>query len=402
MATRQTRMHSKNNSQVSQAEDLETVDMENVKNNNSSQQSVGTIKGAKRKRKLSNSPAKAGTSKSSKGSDRTNSNRGAKAKMTERHSDSQECNVTPHQVDEEQQFEDDGNFIRMKVNVNDDDFPSDEGEINSSGDETEECEDEGSTTGVDSGSDTDGNEQERMAAQSRSKKRKHQKKKGDKGVRHVESKIDHLSDALFAMQSIMTQQGLFKGANANLTEVDTLTKKQKEGKSIALSSSGATIYKNAVEHETEAEPEVTNESGDGMSEVIFNIKDKQAFDLATQQLSSDEHGDTSDELINVMDQFIADCVADAQWRHSKEIEVTKPEQMLKDAEASWAWLIATPGNDNELVYNSNHAWAAVVDENYLVIGVHLDASLKQKIINHEYIDFARLVPKDKITCEDDH
>ena len=45
---------------------------------------------------------------------------------------------------------------------------------------------------------------------------------------------------------------------------------------------------------------------------------------------------------------------------------------------------------------------ATVDENYLVIGSHLDTSLKQKIINHEYIDFARLVPKDRITHEDDH
>ena len=254
--------------------------------------------------------------------------------MTERCSDSQEGNESPHEIDEEQQFEDDGNFIRMKVNVNDDDFPSDEGEINSSEDETEGCEDEGSTTGADSRTDTDGNDQERMAEPIKTKRRKHRKRKGDKGVRHMESKIDHLSDALFAMQSIMTQQGMFKGANVNPTEEDAPTIKQKEGKSVALSSSGTTIYRNVVEREPEVKPEVTNESGDGTSEVIFNIKDRQAFDLATEQLSSDERGNTSDELINVTDQFIADCAADAQWRHSKEIEVTRPEQMVKDVEAS--------------------------------------------------------------------
>ena len=34
-----------------------------------------------------------------------------------------------------------------------------------------------------------------------------------------------------------------------------------------------------------------------------------------------------------------------------------------------------------------------VDDNYMVIGGHVDPIVQHKIINHEYIDFARLLPK---------
>ena len=47
--------------------------------------------------------------------------------------------------------------------------------------------------------------------------------------------------------------------------------------------------------------------------------------------------------------------------------------------------------------------SALVDENYLVIGAHLEKGLIEKIINNEYIDFARLLPKDRATlCDEDH
>ena len=43
-----------------------------------------------------------------------------------------------------------------------------------------------------------------------------------------------------------------------------------------------------------------------------------------------------------------------------------------------------------------------MDENYMVIGAHVDSVLQQKIIAMEYIDFARLIPKDKISRTKDH
>ena len=38
-----------------------------------------------------------------------------------------------------------------------------------------------------------------------------------------------------------------------------------------------------------------------------------------------------------------------------------------------------------------------MNENYLIIGRHVDLALQQKIVNHEYVDFARLLPRGKST-----
>ena len=75
--------------------------------------------------------------------------------------------------------------------------------------------------------------------------------------------------------------------------------------------------------------------------------------------------------------------------------------MIKEAEANHARMIATPGNGqniNVLVQSPPvegiveplmvHQQATLVDENYFVIGSHIDLALKVCIINHEYIDFA--------------
>ena len=68
-------------------------------------------------------------------------------------------------------------------------------------------------------------------------------------------------------------------------------------------------------------------------------------------------------------------------------------------------MVAMPGNQVLLSHNnfglSIHQ-AAIVDENYVIIGGNLDESLKAKILNHEYVDFARLLPKDRMICEEDH
>ena len=62
-----------------------------------------------------------------------------------------------------------------------------------------------------------------------------------------------------------------------------------------------------------------------------------------------------------------------------------------------AQLLHTPGNHpGTLVHTSE------IDDNYVVIGAHIDQISRNKIVNHEYIDFARLIPKDKIIKDEDH
>ena len=80
--------------------------------------------------------------------------------------------------------------------------------------------------------------------------------------------------------------------------------------------------------------------------------------------------------------------------------------MTREAEASKARMFATKGNDSmnyfaqhkELdlgLINSDPQYSTLVDESYLVIGSHLDSNLKGKIVNNEYVDFARLLLHDR-------
>ena len=45
---------------------------------------------------------------------------------------------------------------------------------------------------------------------------------------------------------------------------------------------------------------------------------------------------------------------------------------------------------------------ALVDENYLVVGNYVEESIRQRIENGEYIDFARLLPRDRLALEEDN
>ena len=83
----------------------------------------------------------------------------------------------------------------------------------------------------------------------------------------------------------------------------------------------------------------------------------------------------------------------------------KAEDMIRKAEMKWAQLLATPGKypqiDNNKVQLQNPGaltpmqLSSMVDERYLVIGSHLDPSLQEKIKTGQYLDFARLLPRDR-------
>ena len=44
----------------------------------------------------------------------------------------------------------------------------------------------------------------------------------------------------------------------------------------------------------------------------------------------------------------------------------------------------------------------LIDENYMTMGTHLDKTMVDKIIAGEYIDFGKLLPRDKIIIQEDH
>ena len=80
--------------------------------------------------------------------------------------------------------------------------------------------------------------------------------------------------------------------------------------------------------------------------------------------------------------------------------------MTREAEQAKATMLATPGKywlgPLGSVDLCEHLHSAFVDQEYLVIGSHVDDVLVKKIVNHEYVDFARLLPRDKVGEVEDH
>ena len=85
------------------------------------------------------------------------------------------------------------------------------------------------------------------------------------------------------------------------------------------------------------------------------------------------------------------------------MEPNHSEKVIREAEQNKARMFATPGNVAlNWCQSSETIKSASVDENYLVIGAHVDALTQQKIVNHEYVDFAKLLPRNRIGKEEDH
>ena len=251
----------------------------------------------------------------------------------------------------------------------------------------------------------------------------------------VEKQLDDMSTTLKFMQEMMLKNGLFK---ANEDSADkTVKDKQKSEYETNLSNSETTIYHEAVlpdnvvvqGNETidnergwstdniQVDPEITFKLNQDVNNSNENIQINRR-----ESSSSEEHIDTSDELLDV-DKFIADCQESVRRRtqddkgeqHLKK-QMNQADQIIKDAEENKARMLATPGNcqiNFPVIHNQlepgqinaplmAHQQATLVDENYLVIGGHVDEALRVHIVNHEYIDFARLLPKDRLSREEDN
>ena len=175
----------------------------------------------------------------------------------------------------------------------------------------------------------------------------------------MEKKLDGLSNAFMVLQNMFVQQGMGKelAVMPSKTKSGKQSKRSDTGENTLNTTSETTIYDNVVGKEK------TDTAPSEDDEVTFNFN-KQKLDT-----SSDEQGDTSDEIINVTDQFIADCATEAERRRSGEVldipqdreidrnhDISHAEEQIREAEAAKLRIAATPGN----VISS-------IDDHYLVV-----------------------------------
>ena len=225
----------------------------------------------------------------------------------------------------------------------------------------------------------------------------------------VEEKLDNLSDTLQVMKTFMMQKGFCEDEQPTANnsrgvrnKIGTPNKSEgkKEQKEVApiTNESETTIYHNILQMNNEGIPDQVSFLADPDDpEIQFKNKNRDSS-------SSEEPIDTSDEIVednNVTDRFIADCAAEAERRRSGSQggKVNRAVEMVHEAEVSKAVMFATQGNDkfSQLPIN-----ATSYDENYQIVGANLDPSIRNKIINHEYVDFSQLIPKDRVYSQDDH
>ena len=230
--------------------------------------------------------------------------------------------------------------------------------------------------------------------------------KPSKDPEHVtmERKIDTLMNGVVAMQDLMKQQQLLSPQHA-----------QGKGKPVYETEphinaveSGTTIYHNALE-------KADRQADAGH----FGLPEKR-----NSSSSEDDPIDTSDELLELslnqrlflnsgngpqrQDVIPNEERAETSTGHYELAEGTQPnppvlrsEQMLREAEASKAKMLATKGRYHVNEFE-NRVHSTMVDDEYLMIGAHLDETLIKKIVNHEYVDFAKLLPQERLAHEEDH
>ena len=95
---------------------------------------------------------------------------------------------------------------------------------------------------------------------------------------------------------------------------------------------------------------------------------------------------------------------DKQLQNKQEVELLTADErvpnMIQQAEAAKARMFATTGNDSSQINKNIISPTAIVDEGYIVVGAHLDEAMVNKIKVGDYVDFGKLIPRDRMIDDD--
>ena len=239
------------------------------------------------------------------------------------------------------------------------------------------------------------------------------KKRKSSSKKAFQERLDTMSSTLLAMKELMVQSGLTGKLQGD---------KEKTGRdNLATESTSETmIYKNALK---KSSPNEIVEVID--AEVSFKVK---GTDRNNSSSSDEDKIDTSDEMLELgevnevnenVESFIADCAAEAarsrkrsmsrqeetersecdRQRLMDEDPQQQAEKLIREAEASKARILTTPGKFKGNGVNGATYHSTMVDENYMAIGGFVEPNLCEKIVKGEFIDFGRLLPKGRNFAE---
>ena len=241
------------------------------------------------------------------------------------------------------------------------------------------------------------------------------KSKGERKTsvrRSMEEKLDSLTNSVQAMQQLIMQKGYIDSGTGECDQTMSLVQNTNVHEKRA-NGPETTIYQNAIQPAMQL-------NGEQLPNELDSVN---AANKRNSSSSEDDPIDTSDELIeaDIAGKFIKECLITSDKRtrggtpgHNEQRETSpddsqpstshhdealeRAEQMVKEAESAKARMFGIPGNNNMVAIKQ----ATIFDDDYMSIGTHLDGSIEKKIVNNEYIDFSKLLPRDRIVGEEDH
>ena len=175
------------------------------------------------------------------------------------------------------------------------------------------------------------------------------------------------------------------------------------------SPSEITIYKEAVEKEKRISSSSEYDTSDDNMEVLINeFVGKQRME--EEQRQSREDKGREDHRSGRNSRYVEDGEVPHSSRQQNPREEgqrfqeridpmraleEKAEHRIRQAEKGKARLYETPGN-------TNTKCTATIDETFMLLAPLLDDHLKSKIADGRYVDFAKLLVKDRIAIEEDN
>ena len=120
-------------------------------------------------------------------------------------------------------------------------------------------------------------------------------------------------------------------------------------------------------------------------------------------LSDDSKGDAwplqqrRDQSAGMNSRARADCEEDLKPDQRAQ---QKMDRLIRAAEASKAQVLSAPGKVKDFT-DRDYIHSMLVDEEYLLVGSHIDSLVMEKIGAGEYIDFKKLIPRDRGDDDDE-
>ena len=155
-----------------------------------------------------------------------------------------------------------------------------------------------------------------------------------------------------------------------------------------------TIYKNAIDKESKR-PSTSSEECDTSDELIdpiaFVEKEVQSGIEEPQPGTSRSHSQPDRRF-----------VLEKSKTGAKDRAIEASKKRMHESETLKARIYDVTGNENQIDNTLNrlrldHAMQGgrSMDDSYMLVASHVEDSIRAKILNHEYIDFAKLLRRDK-------